>query len=106
MSSTLRIVSLSLPEGVDPAVLAHLAGAGGAPLALPQGLQGGGYDQDDSSDPLKVLQDCIQKLPEVLSALPDPQDVQDATQALLTLTKIQTRLMNKQGPSGAPQAGQ
>lgn len=105
MSSTLRSVSLQLPEGVDPAVLAHLAGAGGAPPALPQGLQGG-YDQDDSSDPLKVLQDCIQKLPEVLSALPDPQDVQDATQALLILTKVQTRLMNKQGGQGAAQAGQ
>lgn len=95
-------MSLQLPEGVDPAVLAHLDGAGGPPPGLPQGLQGG-YDAGASGDPLKVLQDCIQELPKVIAALPDPQDTQDATQALLTLTKIQTRLMGKQ--ASGPQAG-
>jgi hypothetical protein len=70
-------------------MLAQL-GQGGPPL--PQGLQ---EDQQEQGDPLKVLQECIQGLPGVLTALHDPQDVQDATQALLTLTKIQTRLMGR-----------
>lgn len=98
-------MSLSLPEGVPPeAILAALhggAGAGQAGPPLPHGMGDHGYDQNES--PLEVLQDCINGLPRVIAALPDPQDTQDATQALLVLTRIQTRLMNRQGGSGGPQ---
>jgi hypothetical protein len=66
---------------------------------LPQGLQEPG-EAPDKEDPLDVLQECIQALPGLLNALPDPQDVQDATQALLILSRIQTRLMSKQQSSG------
>lgn len=88
-------MSLQLPEGIAQA----LQGGQG----IPQGLEGGG--QPEQQDPLQVLQECIQQLPKVIAALPDPQDTQDATQALLTLTKVQTRLMTKQQGSGAPPQG-
>lgn len=91
-------MSLQLPEGL----IQHLAG-GNAPPPLPEGLQGPD-DYSESSDPLKVLQDCIESLPKVIAALPDPQDTQDAIQALHILAKIQTRLSGKQAASG-PQAG-
>lgn len=67
-----------------------------------QGQGDGGYDSGES--PLEVLQDCIQGLPRVIAALPDPKDVQDATKAMVLLTGIQVRLMgqggNGQSPSG------
>jgi hypothetical protein len=88
-------MNLQLPEP-DPAQ------AQGGPL--PAGLGGGGYDQDQQEDPLQVLQKCIQQLPRVIHALPDPKDVEDAVSALKILASIQTRLM-KQGP-GAPPQGQ
>lgn len=94
-------MSLQLPEGLDPAVLAQLGDQGAPPL--PQGLQGED-DYSESNDPLKVLQDCIEGLPKVIAALPDPQDTQDAIQALHILAKIQTRLSGKQASNG-PQAG-
>jgi len=78
--------------------MAALQAQQGAPQ-LPPGLADqGGYQA--SQDPLQVLQECIQSLPGVLAALPDPRDVQDATRALLLLTGIQTRLMQQGQPGG------
>lgn len=74
---------------VPPDILAALQGQAG-----PQ----------NSPDPLQALQECIQTLPGVIAALPSPQDTQDATQALLILTRIQTRLMGNGGQPG-PGAG-
>ena len=99
---------LQIPGGIPPgALLAALhagAGSGGGP-PLPAGLQQGGGDQgyDKDEPPLAVLQDCINGLPKVIAALPDPQDTQDATQALLILTRVQTRLMKNQGGASGPQ---
>lgn len=94
-------MSLQLPEGVDPQMLAQML----SQQAPPSGL---GQDEDAAADqqedPLQILQECIQQLPRVIAALPDPQDTQDATQALLTLTKIQTRMM-RGGGTGGPQTG-
>lgn len=115
-------MSLQLPEGVPPQLLAAAAmhggvtpaqppaallallhggaGAGGGP-PLPAGLSGGDQAYDQNEKPLEVLQDCINGLPKVIAALPDPQDTQDAVQALGILTRIQTRLMKSQGgPQG------
>lgn len=64
-------------------------------------LLGGAQQQPDAApDPLGALQDAIHAVAAALSALPDAQDTQDATQAMLTLAKIQTRLMSaqQQGP--------
>lgn len=58
----------------------------------------------EGPDPLSALQDAIHAVAAAMGALPDPQDTQDAAQAMLTLSKIQTRLMNQAAP-GAPQAG-
>ena len=57
--------------------------------------------QDQGSDPLAALQDAIHAVAAAMASLPDPQDTQDAAQALLGLSKIQTRLMGQQ--SAAPQ---
>lgn len=105
---------------VPPELLAQLqqqgGGQGGGGGQLPPELMAqlgvagtpgpaAGYGQDmTSSDPLSVLQQCIQTLPSVIAALPDPRDTQDATRALLLLTGIQTRLM--QPPAGGAPGGQ
>jgi hypothetical protein len=83
---------------VPPELLAQLGvqGAAGPPGFAAD--QPGGYG--GSTDPLTVLQECIQQLPSVIAALPDPRDTQDATRALLLLTGIQTRMMSQQGPQG------
>lgn len=86
-------MSLQMPEG-----LAGMPGGGGQPLPAGLGSQDQGSSQED---PLQVLQECIQALPGVIAALPDPQDVQDAVQALHILSRIQTRLMK--GQNAAPQ---
>jgi hypothetical protein len=86
---------------IPPELLAQL-GVSGAPG---QSAAGGGYGYGDdmtAADPLATLQQCIQALPAVIAALPDPRDTQDATKALLILTGIQTRLMSPQTPQGAP----
>jgi hypothetical protein len=86
---------------VPPELLAQLGvqGAPGPPGLAPGEPGDGGY----GGDPLSVLQECIQSLPAVIAALPDPRDTQDATRALLLLTGIQTRMMSPQGaPGGAP----
>ena len=90
---------------VPPELLAQLGvqGAPGPPgyAADSGGQEAGGY----GGDPLTTLQTCIQQIPGVIAALPDPRDVQDATRALLLLTGIQTRMMSQQGqqsPQGAP----
>jgi len=86
--------------------MAALQAQQGAPQ-LPPGLADqGGYQP--GADPLQVLQECIQSIPGLLNALPDPRDVQDATRALLLLTGIQTRLMQggAQGGPGQPGPGQ
>jgi len=85
---------------VPPELLAQL-GVAGAPGPSGPGA-GYGYGQDDGAqDPLGTLQQCIQSLPGVIAALPDPRDTQDATRALLILTGIQTRMMSQGGPQGA-----
>ena len=84
-------------------LLAALQANQGAP-ELPPGLADqGGYQP--GQDPLQVLQECIQSIPGVLAALPDPRDVQDATRALLLLTGIQTRLMQAGTGGNGPQPG-
>lgn len=89
-------MALHLPGAPDPATLlaALHAGAGA-------GTGAGAYSPDES--PLEVLQDCINGLPKVIAALPDPQDTQDATQALLILTRIQTRMMARQSQGNGSQ---
>lgn len=82
--------------------LAGQAGQNSSPLPLPAGLAG--PEPEAGPDPLETLQECINALPGVLNSLHDPQDVQDATQALLILTKVQTRMMRQgQAQSGPPQ---
>lgn len=88
-------MSLQLPEGLAQALQA------GQPL--PQGLAPGRDDQ--TPDPLEVLQECIQGLHGVVAALPDPQDTHDAAQALLILTKVQKRLMGEQQGNGPQPQG-
>lgn len=60
--------------------------------------QQGGYSPDQS--PLDVLRQCINAIPAVIHALPDPRDTQDAVRALLLLTGIQTRMMSGNGTPG------
>lgn len=93
-------MSLQLPEGLDPAVLAHLA-ATGAPPGLPQGLQddqsgGSAYGQ------LDCLKAVIDDFPKLLTELQDPKDVEQAVTALKILAGIQTRLMSAGQASGPP----
>ena len=75
----------------DPASLAQLLGGNGAPPST--------GPQDDGG--LGALQEVINLMPKVMSALPDPNDVHDAATCLRVLTGIQKRLM-----SGGPGAGQ
>ena len=80
-----------------PPQLAQALAAG-----MPSHLQGDGYDNDSSQDPLSVLQDCIQHLHfQVIPALTDPQDTNQAVQALKILTGIQQHLA--QGAQNGPQ---
>jgi len=89
---------------VPPGLLAQL-GIAGTPGDSGPGA-GYGYGQDmTAADPLATLQQCIQTLPAVIAALPDPRDTQDATRALLLLTGIQTRLMQPQGAGGGGGGG-
>lgn len=98
-------MGLSLPEGIDPAMLAQLAAQqgppmppGGAPPALPQGLE----PDSEPADPLSCLKEVIDDFPKLLTELQDPRDVQDAIKALQILAGIQTRLMTAgQAPGGA-----
>lgn len=85
-------MSMQLP----PELMAAISGGGGG--GAPD--QGG---QPDQESPLDTLQEVIQMIPGLLHALPDPQDVQDASRALLILAGIQTRLMRANGSPG--QAG-
>jgi len=68
-------------------------------------LQGQGPAQPDQPpDPLQTLQECIQAVHSLLTALPDAAHTQMATQALAILTKIQRDLMAEgQGPAGMAQ---
>jgi hypothetical protein len=50
---------------------------------------------------LQSLQDAIHSVAAAMAALPGAQDTQDAAQALVQLSRIQTRLMQNAG-SGAP----
>jgi hypothetical protein len=51
---------------------------------------------------LQSLQDAIHSVAAAMASLPGAQDTQDAAQALLQLSRIQTRLM---GPQGAAPNG-
>jgi len=87
-----------MPEG-----MAGLLGGGGGqppPAGLTPLEQG---EPADKENPLDVLQECIQALPGVIAALPDPQDTQDAVQALHILARIQTRLMARQNAASPGQ---
>jgi hypothetical protein len=96
-------MSLSLPEGLDPAMLAQLGGGAGAGAPpLPQGLQD---DGDQASDPLGCLKEVIDDFPRLLTELQDPRDVQDAVKALQILAGVQTRLMSAGQAASGPQAG-
>lgn len=86
-------------------------GGGGAPPDLASILQGGGAPPDTGGggggpEGLDSLQQIIQMIPAVMSALPDPRDTQDVARCLQILTGIQTRLMQggQRGP-GAQAAG-
>ncbi len=81
----------------------------GPPLPGPSGpVPGGLYDQgapppEPAADGgLGVLQDCIECGTQLLAALHDPQDVNQAASALKLLTGIQARLMAQaqSGPQG------
>jgi hypothetical protein len=80
------------PAGMQDLMAALQGGQGG------QGGPGGGQ----GPDPLQTLQDVIQLLPGLMAVLPDPRDTQDVAQALLIMTRIQSRLMA--GAAGGPQA--
>lgn len=73
--------------GVPPGLAAMLQQPQGAPQA----------------DPLSELQDAIHAVVSAMASLPGAQDTQDAAQALLVLSRIQTRLMQQQGPGGPAQ---
>lgn len=79
----------------DAAGLGALLGNPSGP-PLPNDLAGG--PPAEAPDPLSSLQDAIHAVAAAISALPDPQDTQDATAAMLTLAKVQTRLMGNSGP--------
>jgi hypothetical protein len=51
---------------------------------------------------LQSLQDAIHSVAAAMASLPGAQDTPDAAQALLQLSRIQTRLM---GPQGAAPNG-
>lgn len=79
---------------------------GGGPPQLPPDLmlqaaaQQQGAAPQPQADPLTALQDAIHSVASAMASLPGAQDTQDAAQALLVLSRIQTRLMGPQ--SGAP----
>ena len=96
-----------MPPGLE--AMMGGGGGGGAPPDLASILQGGGAppDQGGGGGPegLDSLQQIIQMIPAVMSALPDPRDTQDVARCLQILTGIQTRLMQggQRGPGA--QAG-
>lgn len=94
-----------MPPGLE-AMLGGGGGGGGAPPDLASILQGGGAPPDQGGgDGLDELQQIIQMIPAVMSALPDPRDTQDVAKCLQILTGIQTRLMQQGGQRGpGPQA--
>lgn len=67
------------------------------PSLLAAHSQGGG-DQPDQpgQDPLQVLQEVLNDVHRLIAVLPDPQDTQDAIQAMRVLAGVQTRLMSRQ----------
>lgn len=91
--------------GLPPGLADMLGGAGAAGPPPPDALSGmlGQPPPEDQPDPLQVLQDAIHAVAAALHALPDAEDTQNATQALLVLSKIQTKLMSS-GAAGAAQA--
>jgi hypothetical protein len=97
-------MSLQLPEGIDPQMLAQLAGQGAPPL--PQGLQDQAEPgEDQGGTPLDCLKEVIDDFPKLLTELQDPRDVQDAVKALQILAGVQTRLMTAGQAANGPQAG-
>ena len=73
---------------------------------MPGPMMGGNESEDQGQDPLQALQDAIHGIVAALTAAPDPQDTQDLTQAMLLMTRVQTRMMKGGGPGGpgGPQA--
>lgn len=69
---------------------------------LSLGQQGSGAASDDKG--LSALQQAINLIPQVMAALPDPQDVHDVATCLRVLTGVQKRLMGA-GPQGGSQSG-
>ncbi len=67
-------------------------------LAMLQG-QGGDESTAEGSSELDTLQEIMNDLPKLISALQDPKDVEQAITCLRVLAGIQTRLM--QGSGGA-----
>lgn len=74
------------------------------PPGLAQILQSGGAPPDDDDRGLGPLQEVLQLLPGVMSALPDPRDTQDVARCIQILTGIQTRLMQGGQRGAGPQA--
>lgn len=73
--------------------------AGGLDLPSLLAAQGqGGQTEPDQGgqDPLQVLQEVLNDVHRLIAVLPDPQDTQDAVQALRVLAGVQTRLMSRQ----------
>ena len=85
-------MSLQLPEGLAAAMQ-----GGGMPQSMMQG-----DTEDQGQDPLQALQDAIHGIVAALTAAPDPQDTQDLTQAMLLMTRVQTRMMKGAGSPGGP----
>ncbi len=88
-------------QQVPPELAALLGGQ-----QTPPGPSALGMPQDQpqqGGDPLSALQDAIHAAVGAQVALPNPQDTQDVAQAILILSKVQTRLMS--GPPGAAQTG-
>lgn len=84
---------------MTPPELAGMAPQGVPSLSALAALPG--EPPSDGPDELGSLQDAIHSVAAAMSALADPQDTQDCAQALLTLTKIQTRRMAT-GAGGPP----
>ncbi len=83
-----------LPPDPGPVLGGAPAFSGGFPAQLQQ------PQPEPPSDPLAALQDAIHSVTAAMQALPSPQDTQDAAQALLQLSRIQTRLMQSASPQG------
>jgi len=82
-------------QGPDLGALLGAAGQGAPPSDLAAAPPG---PEEMQPDPLQAVQDALHSVAAAVTALPGPQDVQDATQAMLVLSRIQTRLMQASGP--------